>query len=356
MIDCGNEFGTASFRGIEFEIMPSQYSGGRRILTHTYPFSDEHYNEDLGDNPLKWSIKGRFVGENFRDQLTKAGRVWRDGEAGDFFEPTENKTHEAVLVDWSYDFDNKRLNAVDFSLELIERSKGPYPSSDNASRGSALNAQEVFLDAVEKWYVESPFTRISDVFSGIESAKNKLLQLSRIHLRIGGYVRTVASIVGFAPSRNRKKNVDSARDVFENAIDADTDIGFYRASSEIRTSGVNDVADQGTMTSLVGLAYYFEKATEGTSYAEIANFRARALDLKVSVDDFQVSNQIDNLILELGRATTHECWNFLAGTHHALVASYQLYGNIGNASNLLDQSGGISGSAIDQVAYPCALG
>lgn len=70
-----NDYGTAKFKGIEFEILPVTYSGGRRILTHTYPFCDQHYNEDLGDLPEKFSVNDCFQCKDFRDKFQTAKRI-----------------------------------------------------------------------------------------------------------------------------------------------------------------------------------------------------------------------------------------------------------------------------------------
>ena len=102
-----NDYGTAKFKGVEFEILPVSYSGGRRILTHTYPFSDQHYNEDLGDLPEKFSITGCFHGKDFRDKFQTAKRIWAVKGDGVYLDPTTNRSYPCTLVNWNYDFDHK---------------------------------------------------------------------------------------------------------------------------------------------------------------------------------------------------------------------------------------------------------
>ncbi len=128
---CGNEYGTAHFKGIEFQILPSTHSGGRRVIVNEYPFSDKHYNEDMGDKPQKFSVKGCFHGKDFRKKLWQAQRVWNKEGDGIFYEPTQNKKHWVRLLTWSFSYHHKKINYVEFSLELVETGNNPYTANDD---------------------------------------------------------------------------------------------------------------------------------------------------------------------------------------------------------------------------------
>lgn len=65
----------ASFRGVPFEVDTSERSGGRRGVTHEYPFRDEPFREDLGRQARAFSVEGHVIGPEYltaRDRLIGA--------------------------------------------------------------------------------------------------------------------------------------------------------------------------------------------------------------------------------------------------------------------------------------------
>lgn len=65
----------ASFRGVPFEVDTSERSGGRRGVTHEYPFRDEPFREDLGRQARSFSVEGHVIGPEYltaRDRLIAA--------------------------------------------------------------------------------------------------------------------------------------------------------------------------------------------------------------------------------------------------------------------------------------------
>lgn len=65
----------ASFRGAKFFVDRISTSGGRRVVTHTFPEKDDSYNEDLGKKENTFSLSGYVLGNDYfyqRDELEKA--------------------------------------------------------------------------------------------------------------------------------------------------------------------------------------------------------------------------------------------------------------------------------------------
>jgi hypothetical protein len=170
-------------------------------------------------------------------------------------------------------------------------------------------------------------------------------------LRIKSFVRTIGAIDKAEPSRDTNVSLDRMEAVFAEAIEGDAPIGFYRAASEIRTAPPIQSETQGIMTALVALGYYAEKAQEGVTVGELQEFRTRALALKLAVNDTAVSSQIDNLIMSLGSSIDKLCE--YPGAHHALVASFELFGNVSRAAEIVQLSRGVSGAELVPVVYRC---
>lgn len=371
MANCDVGFQTASYRGVSFEIMPSDNSGGRRLVTTSYPFTDDHYNEDLGDKPETWSVKGMFVGDGFRDSLAIAKRLWRRGGVGVFFEPTENKAHQVQLIDWSFSYDSKILNAVEFSIELIEAAEKPYPGILNSLSAQIDGIVDEYLGIVEAAY-STGMVAVSDfneVFRGISSsigyvggAVGQFIGVtvapvtSAFNLVSGGgsgFNSVNALVQDAEPSRYAAANVATFTGIFDEAVKTPDPVGFFRQVSEVRTAGTPDSELQGTMVAAVSLPYYLEALGEKPSMAEVSDFRARADAVKSIVSDPALIHAIDRLITSVGSATDFACFRHVPGSYHALVASYQLFGDVSEAANLIGYSGGISGAMLTELRVPC---
>jgi prophage DNA circulation protein len=75
--------GPASFRGVQFYVDTSELSGGRRGVTHEYPFRDRPFREDLGQAARTFGVEGYILGENYfaqRDALVSAFQELGPGE------------------------------------------------------------------------------------------------------------------------------------------------------------------------------------------------------------------------------------------------------------------------------------
>lgn len=357
MIYCGIEYGKASFKGVEFFIKPTTNTIGRRKIVNLYPCADEHYIEDKGDKPERWSVTGCFVGEDFRDKLRAAKRIWGGEGSGVFFEPTENRRHNVELdEDVVFTYDDQRVNSVTFTLELIEASNDPYPGLLGGLLGRANGLVDNFISTVSTWYGTAigGLNQFQDVLTGFEAANEFLFDTTRQTLTGTGeaFVAVIGVVDAAEASTNPPTTAQTVAEIFETAIENNAPISFYQQGSEVRVGGSYVEEVQGELYALTALGYYFEEAAaSGVNYSELAAFRERALALKAVVDDPVISTEIDRLICALGEgATLNEC-KVLDGTHHALVASYKLYGNISRANEITNLSGGVSGCALEGVYY-----
>lgn len=143
-----NSYGTASYKGIEFEIESVDYEGGFRVETHQYPFLDNHYNENLGKKAEEFSVRGFFHGKNFREKLWIAKRIWETRSNGIFYEPTQNKIHNVMLKEWSHSWDNKAISRAEFTLTFVEKADLPYPANSPGILGSINNKIDEMINDV----------------------------------------------------------------------------------------------------------------------------------------------------------------------------------------------------------------
>lgn len=357
MASCGIEFGVASFKGIEFEIRPVQYSGGHRVITHLYPFTDLHYNENLGRKPERFQVNGIFHGENFRDQLRTAQLVWSppvttgfgltsQAIIGDFFEPTQNKTHSVTLLDWSFDFNPKACNYVEFTLDLIEVGEDVFPglSLINGLIGAADGLAGILQSNPE------PFqTTVPEIESGFNNANEQLNDLI-IQTAPDGFVDTLSDSESLAPSGDSIDNVNGVREFFEAAIGRGANQEFFERATRIEVEG--NGSEQGDLFALTALSFLLESiADQSLTACRLRDVREIILELKCRVDNPEIRTQLDCALQEIaGNVEFIQEFN-LDGENNALVASYELYGDISRSNELIGLSRGVSGSCIDGVVY-----
>lgn len=65
----------ASFRGVPFFVETSDRTGGRRIVTHEFPFRDEPFIDDMGRRARTFRVEGYVIGDDYvlqRDGLLSA--------------------------------------------------------------------------------------------------------------------------------------------------------------------------------------------------------------------------------------------------------------------------------------------
>lgn len=354
-MNCDVEYGRASFKGIEFEIQPVTNTIGQRKVVNLYPFSDRHYNESLGRKPERWSVQGLFTGEDARDQLQVAKRVWGGDSVGVFFEPMENRRHTVELdEDVVFSYDHRKINHVTFTLNLIEAARDPYPARASSLLSRVNGIIDDFIDDVSNYYsdVVEVSSQFIDVVTGFDAATDFVFNTVRQTVSGIGFADVVSSVGGATASRTPSETVDSVVSIFETALEQDAPIAFFEQASEVRVGGNPTEEAQGFLYALVSLSYYFQlSADNGVTYTELQNFREHAQALKDAVPDIPLKDAIDSLICELGQGADHIECKTRTGTHNALVASYELYGDISRAYELMGYSGGVSGAALTPLSY-----
>lgn len=176
---CGVAYGEARLGGIPFRSLPVTETHGQRLRTVTYPFWDEHHNKKLGRKPTRWRVRGVFEGPNFRDQIDAATRRWTSGDTLDFMEPTRNRTHRVDLAeDFKLDFNHQRLNAAEFTLDLVEAGGGPYPRS---GAGAVVRSSVDELLAASASAYRASFGSFTEAEPALTAAEARAAQWARIY-------------------------------------------------------------------------------------------------------------------------------------------------------------------------------
>lgn len=181
-----------------------------------------------------------------------------------------------------------------------------------------------------------------------------------------------------------KQNLERLKALLNTAIDNNAPIVFFKKLSEIRMNGPLGVQNIVQFTARLGLIYYFELLSEGTDYSDLQAFRERAVDLKKQAEQMiqliqsseisfeavsnvgmckvssktiliasqqKVIDRIDEMIILLGQSISMKKTYQLNGFWNALVASYHLFGNVGQAYDITRLSFGVSGAKLNGISY-----
>jgi prophage DNA circulation protein len=178
-----DRMGPAKFRGVPFFVETSERGGGRRGVTHEYPFREVPFREDIGRKARTFPIEGYVVGENYfaaRDALISALEAAGPGE---LVHPYHGTLRVAVV-----DF-RVRESAADggmavFSVDFVETSAQPVqptaaPDTASKVRTSAAAARAAVQTEFLARYVPGALhTSITGALTSLSGAVDKLLTYS----------------------------------------------------------------------------------------------------------------------------------------------------------------------------------
>ena len=367
---CDILYAKASYKGVQFEIQPVSHTiEGQIVNTQLYPFTNFHYNEPLVERtPIRFTVRGRLIGVDFRDQAERARQVWSSGGVGTFFEPTTSRNFDMVLTEpVVFDYSEQVLNSVSFTLSMVEIGLTPYPNTTTATRSQVLRNISTFNSNTSDIYTStmSTVTANDEVFSGFNASLGYADDTARITIP-GSVTDTPAltnvrsTISNTSPSTTASDNVTSITLIFEEAIKSDAPVSFYQQMTELRVDGTPTEKLQAELTASIGLGYYLEKLTQdGASDQDISEFVDRATAFKTSISSSEDSTlstpeaiaNIDSLIVAAGGLPNKVAVTCLNGTRNAIVTSYEVYGNVSKANEIIAISNGVSGALMNGACY-----
>ncbi|MES2170561.1 MAG: DNA circularization N-terminal domain-containing protein [Actinomycetota bacterium] len=72
----------ASFRGVPFFVEESDRAGGRRLVTHKFPFRNDPFVEDVGREARDFKITGYVIGDDYLTQRDRLLSALEDDDSG----------------------------------------------------------------------------------------------------------------------------------------------------------------------------------------------------------------------------------------------------------------------------------
>lgn len=145
--------GPASFRGVTFYVDTSEISGGRRGVTHEYPFRDRPFREDLGQQARTFTVEGYILGENYFTQRDALIAAFQEPGTGTLVHPYHGT--RTVAVD-KFRISERRQDGgiCTLSVEFVETPEEPsQPTATPDVAGVLTAAATTARDAVSAEFV-----------------------------------------------------------------------------------------------------------------------------------------------------------------------------------------------------------
>lgn len=183
----------ATFRGVQFFIDSSELDGGRRGVTHEYPFRDDPFREDLGRKARSFSVDGYVLGDDYFTQRNSMLAALEKEGPGELQHPYWGTRRVAVL-EFKIKETKKDGGSAAFSINFEETPSIPtQPSTtvDGTGLLAASSAAASVAVGAEFLAKYNPGLLLSSVSASMASALAKINSIS------GAVGMTAQAIAGF---------------------------------------------------------------------------------------------------------------------------------------------------------------
>jgi prophage DNA circulation protein len=203
--------GPASFRGVAFHVDTAERTGGRRGVTHEYPFRDTSFREDTGGKAKAFTVEGYVIGPDYftaRDALL--AELEREGP-GELVHPYYGTLRVALDGDYRVRETRDRGGMAVFSIPFIETPVAPVqPTAVIDATATATASATAAQAAVEADFLSTyvtDATLTTSVAGALRSATlhvNGLLatvdleeqELATMKRRVSEFEDSIASVIG----------------------------------------------------------------------------------------------------------------------------------------------------------------
>jgi prophage DNA circulation protein len=140
--------GPASFRGAQFFVDTSELSGGRRGVTHEYPFRDKPFREDTGQAARTFTVEGYILGPDYFPQRRALETALQEPGTGPLVHPYHGNRTVSVT---SFRVSERRQDGgiCYISVEFVETPEEPaQPTATPDTAGQLTTTASAAREAV----------------------------------------------------------------------------------------------------------------------------------------------------------------------------------------------------------------
>ncbi|PCJ68199.1 MAG: hypothetical protein COA62_15660 [Rhodobiaceae bacterium] len=203
-----DELRAGSFRGIPFETLGNELSGGRRGPTHEYPNRDEPFFEDMGRRSRKFSITAFVIGDDYRSKRDRLIAAFEESGAGTLVHPFYGEL-KVNCTDFSVSETFRQGRAAEFSIEFVEAGENIFPrvGSDTATAVS-IGADTLIETARESFVRDFSVSGLAGFVSdSVVTAITGFTDEISAVVSDGAVSNGISDLIGYLPTTMGKPSV-----------------------------------------------------------------------------------------------------------------------------------------------------
>lgn len=172
----GRELIAASFRGVPFYVESAERGGGRRTVTHEFPFRDRPFVEDLGRKARSFSVEGYVLGPGYMAAKAALVQALEERGPGTLVHPYYGDV-QAICSELRVRESTSEGGIARFGLTFEETTEtAPMPAATVAASAVLQASADAAAAAVEEEFAETylvddlPPSALESLIAAVEEA------------------------------------------------------------------------------------------------------------------------------------------------------------------------------------------
>lgn len=295
----------ASFRNVPFYVEGSGLTGGRKLVEHNYPLSDERYFEDLGKKQRDFTITASVYGPNYLEKRNALVTALEKQGKGTLIHPFYGAM-QVFALPYTLNEDITSLGRGEFTLKFsLAKDSQTIQQTNNVSTSLAQSVANVYSSvqaniansyipqAGQSFYYGKTFTYISSLISKAIAFTNKFdtsnllaaFGAQNLYSVIVSATSLGAFYVNFFKTLN-DQDIDQGQTVEVNRIVSHT------APDEVFTADTQNFTDYQNNINVL------EGSTKALTFANLCEFMLE-FDFQTTVNLNSYLNNLESIFLEI---------------------------------------------------------
>jgi prophage DNA circulation protein len=132
----------ASFKGVPFGVLDNTLAVGRRVETHSYPFRDVPYTEDLGRRARVLQFTAFLIGADVAARAQALQDVIEQKGPGPLVHPSYGSMSMSVSEPAVFEESWDKGRLIKVQLSFVEPGQAFYPTSASDTQGAVDTAAD----------------------------------------------------------------------------------------------------------------------------------------------------------------------------------------------------------------------
>lgn len=372
-----NDLLPGDFRGVRFLIQRAETTGGRKSVIHEFPNTDTQTVEDLGLIPRRFTVGAILSGDQYFSTRNELIDALETAGVGVLNHPLYGRIDDAVLISYSIDENLSALGDGSIRMEFQINNNTGIPEKAENTLPELFQRVEELTESVQGYineaytFVSGQINLISDSITTVDNflrltedvalkrqaIADEFTRLTNGFLRIARNINEVATTPAILAATSVSLLTESS-DLYASKSDQSSFYdGLYILGDEriplqpttadrIERQKNRDVFNDSLQSTALALSYLAAVEIDFLTETEIDNKQAildnqyfALIDRQnINNDTIQALNEVRDKASQLFdelRLSVRRVVDLKTTVLPVSVISYQLYGNVDDASNLI---------------------